>query len=279
MKNQHDIEQLLSTLSPDDTSFDRAGVKSRLMKKISEKPIPSLYYSHVRRFGVSIAMLCILFTGTSYASLSSLPGEPLYIVKVNVAEELVALTKRSPDTALDYAIERLETRQFELVTLQRGQTPLVTSVADDLSEQLTEDINTIESIVDSIKVDAKTEEVLSKLARMKSLVITNNDLTADLLATTSVSVAGLASENNAVEIFESEVAEYVASTATSTVIDFVSDQLSEIEDVLLASSTPNTLHYESEMKLQTMIDYLNEENFTEAIIETLELAETLDVNS
>lgn len=277
MKIPPDIEELLKTLAPDSAGFDRAGVKQRLMHSVTAYKVPSPYQHFFRVFSGSLAMLFIVFAGISYASLSSLPGEPLYAMKVNVTEELVALTKQSPNAALDYAIERLETRHIELVSLRTAETAINGSVFDDLTTQVAEDINTISVIVDSIGYEEGGEVLLPKLAKVKSLVEDNNNITDELFATATSSVESVTSETEATTLFESEVAEYVATTASTTVAGFVSEQLSEIEDVLFASTTPATLQTMSEAKLQEMTRYLSEEKFTEALIETLELAEDLEV--
>lgn len=65
----------------------------------------------------ALAIAIALFFGLSAASADSLPGQPLYTFKTNVAEEVKALTKLTHEKQTAYAMERLKTRITELKVL------------------------------------------------------------------------------------------------------------------------------------------------------------------
>lgn len=126
---------------------------------------------------VSALAILILFSGTTYASMQSLPGDLLYGPKVNVIEPLELLLKVDPVAQREYNISLLEKRVAEMEKLKeknrldeksQRESYVATktkvadiekdsSIDDEIKMKISDRLNVYNSL---ISLDTKIESVL-----------------------------------------------------------------------------------------------------------------------
>ncbi|OIP76715.1 MAG: hypothetical protein AUK16_03170 [Parcubacteria group bacterium CG2_30_44_11] len=114
--------------------------------------------------GFAVAILLAMFLmsyALVYASRDSLPGEPLYTFKTNIAEELSARTKLGATAQTEFALQRIETRFTELQMLAADEattTPdtlqVVASLANEHAKTVVETLDTDNSLSPETKMEA-----------------------------------------------------------------------------------------------------------------------------
>lgn len=87
------------------------------------RPIVSPFIAHFTIFRqkilVSVMIIVLLITGTSYASAMSLPGDLFYDVKVDILEPIAVAVRLSEESKNDYKISLLGKRVDELNELKK----------------------------------------------------------------------------------------------------------------------------------------------------------------
>ncbi len=274
-----DIEKKLQSLAPSAAGFDQSGVKAKLLQSIATTslkspvaPVRSPYGQYLKFSAIGLASFLFLFTGSAYASLSAIPGEPLYAMKVLVTEEIIALTKTSPQEKVTYAFEQLELRTNELATVVAKGEEVSPEIIALVSAEIADEVAILQSgTEDNPLVDAQ-ETHITQLAKAKRLVEKQSSAVAHIAIPDDVPtlVESIATIESAIE---AEVSTYVETVPTTTVASFVSEQVAIVDDWLLATSTPEHLKHEGEEILADMYTSLTAEDLIEAVQKSLDLVE------
>ncbi len=102
---------------------------------VARRSVQSMYVWFNPRFSISLAVLLVagLSGGTAFAAQSALPGEPLYIVKVNVNEPLTVALATTPaaKAAVNAAIATTRLEEAETLASQGTLDATTTSVLAD----------------------------------------------------------------------------------------------------------------------------------------------------
>lgn len=188
--------------------------------------------------------------GLAFAAQDTLPGEALYNFKVNISEEVIAITKNSPQEKGLYAIERAAKRLDETTTLAlRGE--LTHTTEKVVNEQITE--HTTEAKKIATKAALKTPEVeleinskiesainprVALLQEIKKEKNINGELSS-ILATANNAVAEVSEAKKNVEN-EFNAQTKIASVETvAKKAEQVQERLKDL-GVLAAAETPST---------------------------------------
>lgn len=195
--------------------------------KTSSKSRFSMSNVWIRGF-VSVSLMLVLFVGTGYASMNSLPGERLYMVKTDVVEELTFVTKLTKLSQLEYHHELYETRLFELQTLsEKGQMSVAAlkdsrSELSELSDKVSELMNNGDEIDDVVALELVGDMVA--ISNVTEMVVKDSGAKEQLDAFESIT-------DELEQIHNDEVIDLLEN-GTSTIESYVRDQLTEISDEL-----------------------------------------------
>lgn len=287
MKTDKDIENLLMSgkkLQLEES--EKATVKSMLLQhaqksiQYERKSIPSPWSSWVMRGSVSVASLLLIFVGTAYASQDSLPGEPLYAMKVHVVEEMVALTKVTPDEKVAYDTVLMEKRLSELQQLIEIEETPEPEVLEAVADQIDEHIAHVTEVIDTTpenefphesKIDALTK--LSGISKAQSKIAKHEKK----LATIVSSLEG--SDTTASESLVSTVEEFVNEGTPEEVNSYLSEQITDVGEQVQASTTDETVRDTAERHLNDVNEALTDGDTGEALISILEAQEVIDVEA
>lgn len=186
---------------------------------------------HKKAIAMAVMILVILASGgTSYAAESSLPGDTLYNVKVNINEGIQTLVAIGPDAKAKVGVDRTSKRLAEAETLSK-------------QGRLNKDTKAI--IETNIK--NHTNDIKENIATLASenATATVKQVVADLKVSLDVHEAALAT-----------ISSSTVSTSTSNTIDSLIESVNKVKDeitvigdkvasstassTLNASTTPNT---------------------------------------
>lgn len=273
MKTDTDIEELLmSGKKLSLSTHEKALIKSTLLEHASEtlkhetRAVPSPWTSWMLRSSVSFASLLLVFMGTAYASHDSLPGEPLYAVKVHVVEEVIGLTKTTPEDRIAYDIQLMETRleeikeitmhppetipeNLDMLTSQIDQhvTDVTATLADTQSNHIShsEKIKVLTKLSGVTKAQAKIAKENPELTEIAATIDGAQDITSDTLTIT--------------------VDAFIASEPEAVVRTYLSDQITDIEAYVIASTTDVSTRNAIEDHLHNVGEALIENDITEAV--------------
>jgi hypothetical protein len=284
MKTNNDMEQLLmSGKNLSLSSHEKASIKSALLEHISQslkhekQPIPSPWTSWVLRGSVAFASLLIMFIGTTYASQDSLPGEPLYVMKIHVFEEMVALTKIQPSEHLAYDLSLMETRLKELQTIT-NQSEIhspedLTAVSTQIVAHVTDITKLLETVNESEipETDKITAlSTLSSITKAQAKVIKNE---SELSSITEITIN---TQEITSDILNSAIQDFTADQPIESVNEYLSEQLTTISQQLHASTTNETARDTAGQHLQNVDEALISGNTTAALISILEAQQTIE---
>lgn len=278
MKTDNDIEQLLiSGIKLSLSSHEKASIKSTLLEHAQQtlrhevRSIPSPWTSWVLRSSVSLASLLVVFVGTAYASQDSLPGEPLYVMKVHVVEEMIALTKITPKEQVAYDIHLMENRLEEIKEIVSQSTDTTAGdlelLADRVDEHITDVISTLEDAdSESISYEDKIEALKKLSGVTKAQVETVKAKSNSTEALEAISD----SRESAADAINNTVEDFVSKESVTSVNEYLSDQITVVGEYVNASTTPESERDSAEFYLQDVQDALNAGDTTEAIISIIE---------
>lgn len=278
MKTDNDIEQLLMSggkLSL--SSHEKASIKSVLLEHASQslkhekRPAPLSWTSWVLRGSVSFASLLIIFASTAYVSQDSLPGEPLYAMKVHVVEEMIALTKITPKEQVAYDIHLMENRLEEIKEIVSQSTDTTAGdlelLADRVDEHITDVISALEDAdSESISYEDKIEALKKLSGVTKAQVETVKAKSNSTEALEAISD----SRESAADAINNTVEDFVSKESVTSVNEYLSDQITVVGEYVNASTTPESERDSAEFYLQDVQDALNAGDTTEAIISIIE---------
>ncbi|MBI4091026.1 MAG: hypothetical protein HY422_03305 [Candidatus Komeilibacteria bacterium] len=103
------------------TARERAEIRHTLVSFMQQYPLPerarfSRLHMLLKPAALTFASLVVVATagaGISYAAERSLPGSPLYAVKINLNEKILSALARTPQTQAQWDVHRIERRLEE----------------------------------------------------------------------------------------------------------------------------------------------------------------------
>lgn len=277
MKTDNEIEKLLTSGKKLSLSVtEKNSIKSVLLEHASQslkhekRSIPSPWTSWVLRGSISFASLLIMFLGTAYASQDSLPGEPLYAMKVHVVEEMIALTKITPEERVAYDIHLMENRLEEIKEIVHQDSYIMPEnlvyLTDLVDEHVTDVIATLEETNSEIISYEDKIEVLKKLSGVTKAQVKIAKETTESTETLEALDETQESTTNAIN---NTVEEFVAEESTESVNEYLSDQITDIGEYVNASSTNESTRDAVESHLYDVDEALTDKDTIEAIISIL----------
>ncbi len=286
MKTDNEIEQLLMNgkkLSL--SSHEKASIKSALLEHASQSlkheklSIPSPWTSWVLRGSVSFASLLIMFVGTAYASQDSLPGEPLYAMKVHVVEEMIALTKIEPSERVAYDISLMETRLAELQTLaSQNVTPAQEDLAI-LTSQIEEHVANLTTTLETTVIsEMPHEEKLEALSKLSGIAKAQTKITKDDKDLSVISETVQDTQESTSVSLNSAVKDFANDQPVESVNEYLSDQITVVGEQINASTTNEDARDFAEQHLHDVDESLMDGNMTDALISVLEAQQEIDAD-
>lgn len=287
MKTDNDIENLLMSKKKLTLSAqEKSTIKSVLLKRASEtlkyegRAILSPWTSWVMRGSVSFATLLIVFVGTAYASQDSIPGETLYAMKVHVFEEMIALTKVTPQDRVAYDTTLMEARldELQVLTLQEEvpQSEDLVTVAEQISEHVTHITYTLETAKTSTM---SHEEKIQALAKVSGVARAQSKVTQKETRLTAISETVTDSQESATDALSSAVEGFIEEESAEVVGDYLHGQITEVGERVNANTTRDATRDSAERHLYDVNEALIDGDTAEALISILEAQEVISVDT
>jgi hypothetical protein len=146
---------------------------------------PSVFFTYIRTMqfsrGVSVASLMVVFlvgsVGVSYAAENTLPGEPLYAVKVSIAEPLHTALITSPSEKAEWENELAGRRLAEASTLA-SQNKLASSTQTYLAQAVAEHVANSEASTASIEASGDAPKALAIKSDLEAQLSAHVDVLA-----------------------------------------------------------------------------------------------------
>lgn len=286
MKTDKDIENLLmSGKKVSLSTHEKANIKSVLLDHATQTlkherlSIPSPWTSWVMRGAVSFASLLIVFVGTAFASQDSLPGEPLYAMKVHVVEEMVSLTKLNLDDKISYDVLLMETRLSEIKTLVLAGDIIEPDDLNGIALQIAEHVDEITTAFeDAEENEVSNEEKIETLSKLTGIIEAQEEV-----AETSKDLGSLAdkihsSQQESETSLMSAVEDFVDEESPETVSEYLSDQIAEVGTDANATTTDEVVRDGVESYLNEVSEYLIEGSTTNALDAILEAQQIIDTD-
>ncbi|MEZ4194952.1 MAG: hypothetical protein R3B53_00935 [Candidatus Paceibacterota bacterium] len=280
-----DIEEKLKTgkdlqLSVEEKTSMKAFLLSQATLSLNQTPQPSPYsiFStwQLRAFSGAFAVFVIFFS-TGYLAQGSLPGDTLYPVKVNVIEEIIALTHLEPTDKVGFEIERLNTRLEELTLVSANQSEPVdlTFFAEQVSEHVSEAVSILNAVENT---DAETaENKISLLSKLNDVTQKHEDALDDTDANPML-VEKIGESSNLTETtLTNEVDDYLETEGPETSSQYLSEAVNFITDNLDRLETSDQDNIEKQ--LQDVNEAITDGDMAEAIITILEAKNYLQIDS
>jgi hypothetical protein len=149
------------------THTEKEAMRSALFSvPVSAAPLhsPYLRFFAPRAFAYAFSAVLIVGSGTAYAAQGSLPGNPLYPVKVNITERLETAFALTPEAKIDVNERIAERRIEEVVSLTESDT-LDEETAEKLAENFdyhsSKAVNLAEEAIE--KNTERTEQFAEKI--------------------------------------------------------------------------------------------------------------------
>ncbi len=287
MKTDNEIEQLLmSGKKLSLSSHEKASIKSALLEHASQslkqenRAVPSPWTPWVLRGSASFASLLIMFVGTAYASQDSLPGEPLYAMKVHVVEEMIALTKIAPEERVAYDIHLMENRLEEIKEIVNQDSDTMPEnlvyLTDQVDEHVTDVITTLEETDSEIISYEDKIEVLKKLSGVAKAQV---EIAKETTESTETLEALDETQESTIDAINNTVEEFIAEESTESVNEYLSDQITDVGEYVSASTTNESERDFAEYHLLDVHEALVDGDTKEAIISILEAQQTIEANN
>lgn len=284
MKTDKDIEQLLiQAKKPSLSTDEKAYIKMLLLEHANislkqQKPSTIYHWSHwFIRTSLSLASVLLVFVGTAYASKNSLPGEPLYIIKVHVVEEITAISKIDSLERTDYDLSLMETRLEELKTINK-QTEVLESedlalIADQIDEHVNDVTTTLNFTKNEVIPHQKKIEVLSKLSSLSEAQTKVSEQNKSLLSLTdSVNHTN----ENTREVLSETVKDFTESQPTETVNQYLSEQINTVSKQLTSDIVNREIRDNTEQYINNVNEALVDGDTSEALLSVLEAQQEME---
>jgi hypothetical protein len=283
MKTDKEIENLLTggittSLSNDDKSAIKAVLLSKARESLrGEQSVPSPYVGWLYKSATALASLIIVLVGTAYAAKDSLPGEPLYIVKVGVVEEIVSLTKVGYEEQVSYELGLMETRLKEIQAIAKNSNDIEVGDVADLVAQINEHVEGITETVtseDSLISHQDKVEVLSKLSGITKAQVR----AVDGVEALSSGAESLQDTSDAmVDVLRDSVDDFTNSSSPEFVNQYLSDQISDVSQSIVDGEVALEVRDLATQHLNDLNEAVLEGDVTEAVISALEAKQELQV--
>jgi hypothetical protein len=280
MKTDKDIENLLREVKKLSlTTDEKLSIKSMLITQATK----SLQYENkkqsnkfswgwwVTRGSMAFASLVLVFASTAYVAQGSLPGEPLYAMKIHVVEEMIAFTKSDPQTKIAYDLELIEIRFAELKVInEQGKVPkpeMVATVANQIHKHATDATNVI-SNTDSLKLShEKKIEALSKMTTIVDSQAKTVNYEKESSDITEISSTVLETIPDVVSVV---IEDFVTTNSVETVGDYLSKQIDMVGEQLTVSSVSEEVRDLAGQHLYNVHEALIDGDLSSAILSVFE---------
>ena len=212
----------------------------------------------------------LLFVGTGYAAQDSLPGEPLYVIKVEVMEPLLGNLETSEDQKLAYQVSLLERRLEEIQLLEEeGKTEQ--EITNFSSQYIEEHVTNLLAVVsDDTDMSIPEEAVVRTLNRAKGITrayeVVSNKEQDNLSEAASVDVFKKLDERYNTEV------ETFATNHPAEAVTYITTIIDEFDDTNFASST-ESLQETARVELHEVSEALQGGSIKEALEAVSELQE------
>ncbi len=167
-----------------------------------------------------------LFMGTGYASTDSLPGEPLYAMKVYVVEEFISATQLSDVDKLTYKVHQLEDRLAEIHQLA-SQGLLTLDTIKISQETIQNHVDDVASLINRSTSTLRGGYVIDATGNIVSIArATEKVIGTEFSEAASDSFEDVVSD--AVDMYQFELKSFIAAETDVVVQEYIENQLSEI---------------------------------------------------
>lgn len=283
MKKDQDIETLLTSgknlsLSSNEKNEIKSVLLARATKDIQQKrkSIVSPWSSWIIRSSVSFASLLLVFVGTAYASQDSLPGEPLYAMKVHVVEEMVAITKISPEDKVAYDTILMEKRLEELQQIIVSEDATEPEALEVIATQIDDHVTHTTEVLETSTTDELTHESkIETLAKINGITKAQSKIARQNKELAPIAVSIEEVNDSASETLTSTVEDFINERTPEEVNTYLSEQITDIGTQIQASTTDEV----TTQHLNNVNEALADGKTDEALISILEAQETIDANS
>ncbi|MCA9361711.1 hypothetical protein KC845_04125 [Candidatus Kaiserbacteria bacterium] len=233
----------------------------------------------VTKWGPSlVALVFVTVLGSGFLSTKSLPGDALYSMKVEVVEPINGLLYFSDRDELNYHVDLMERRLFEMQELSQAEKLTPTEVeilGDQLAERTSDISDLLEQQTDETILPAESLETLSNAVAVVRAQNFIEDRQIDDKTESKLDV--VADEIN--ELYKAEVADLL-NGEEEQVTEYIYDVLDEMSDDI-EEVTPSVLSSESELGdyLSDVSGALEEGDLEKALLYTGEAKQLLDFNN
>lgn len=282
MKTESEIEQFIrsgKTLSLVDS--EKEAIKAQLLTH-ARSTLPFTHSHNVPWWkywalpgSLSFASLLLIFIGTAYASQSSLPGEPLYAMKVHVVEEMIALTKIDPLAQVTYDSKLLEERlkELKIMSTETNHHPeAYAQVGEQIGEHVAEATATLE---ETSVTDISHEEKLETLSHLATILKAQSDIADNYDDSSTLAEAIAQAEEEAGDAILLVAEDFTRQNATSTVTEYLSAQIEVTNEYIHFDLLDEETSTVTEQHLHDITEALRDGNFPDAITSVLEAQQEL----
>jgi flagellum-specific peptidoglycan hydrolase FlgJ len=132
------------------------------------------------------AVVGVLLVGSTaaYASTESLPGDPLYPIKVDVIEPITASVQTTPEAKVAWDVTRAERRLNEAATLAQQQR-LDTDKSQEIQMRLASAVSSANTHVDAIESAGDTVDALTLRSDLEARLDAHSAVLAHIVGTNS----------------------------------------------------------------------------------------------
>ncbi len=219
------------TLSESEKAFHRDHL-TRFMRSTRARPVLSPLSPHLFA-GMRYAFALLLFlgmggTGIAFAAEKTLPGNPLYIVKVRVSEPVQVALTFDPKEKADLEVELVNRRLKEIAEASTygNLDPEALTVA---SESLSENIDAAQQIIASLHENEDTDTAFETAAGLKSTLSVHSKVLKKVSAANPETASDIEAISDTVES-ESDETDILVESTTAAVSNSASDSLDESAD-------------------------------------------------
>jgi len=286
MKTENDIEQLLTEAKRTSLSnYEKEYVKSTLLEHAKRTlnehaPLrPSPWRSWALRGSISFASLLIVFVGTAYASHNSLPGEPLYALKVDVVEEMIALTKISTEDRVAYDIHLMETRLDEIKKMVHQGTSKTPKDLAQLTDQIDEHVTDMTSILKEKKSDhISHEEKINMLAKLSGVAKAQSKSAQGTLELTEAADTIVDTQESISDAMITAIEDFIEDESMEVLYEYLSEKIIDVSEYVTVSTTDESARDTVERHLHDAEEALFDGHTKEAIISILRAQEVATID-
>lgn len=167
------------------TKGERVAVRENLVIFMQQYPLPATLSEKrvhapmlVRPVAITFAILVVVISsgvGISYAAERSLPGSPLYAIKINVNENVRSALAQTPQAQAQLTIDRIDRRLEEAEQLiAQGRLDAKTSVS--LANSISEQTHTAEQKVQQATQEKRTLDAAALQADLRATLNAHTNL-------------------------------------------------------------------------------------------------------